>query len=322
VESVKNIFQIVAKRVAFGCLTVFIISILTFFGVEALPGDTATAVLGQDATEETLAAFRKELKLDQPMHQRYISWLFGFISGELGNSFASGRPIKEFIGWRLENTLFLAVMASLFAVPLSLALGLLQALYRNSWFDRSTSIASLSMISFPEFFIAYILILLFSVKLEWFPTMSAVMTDTTIGSRFYFLVLPCLTLTFVISAHIMRMTRASIINVLNSAYIEMAQLKGLNRLRIYAVHALPNALSPIINIVILNLAYLVVGVVIVEVVFVYPGLGQLMVDSVSKRDLPVIQACGMIFAATYIFMNMMADILSILCNPKLRNPRT
>ncbi len=317
----KNIALIVVKRVGFSFLTLFVISILIFLGVEALPGDTATAVLGQDATPETLTAFRQELKLDLPMHERYFLWLSGFLSGELGTSFASGRPIGDFIGWRLKNTLFLASTAALFAVPISLVLGLLQALFRNKWFDRTTSIASLTLISFPEFFIAYILIMFFSVKIELFPAVSSIMKDTSILKSFHAIVLPCLTLTFVIAAHIMRMTRASIINVLNRAYIEMAQLKGLGRLRIIAIHALPNALSPIINIVILNLAYLVVGVVIVEVVFVYPGLGQLMVDSVSKRDLPVIQACGMVFATTYIFMNMLADILSILCNPKLRNPR-
>lgn len=317
---VKNVASIIVKRFGFSLLALFVISVLIFLGVEALPGDTATAVLGKDATLETLAAFRQELKLDLPMHERYVLWLSGFLSGNLGKSFASSRPIGNFIGWRLKNTLFLAATAALFAVPISLLLGLFQALFRNKWFDRTASVVSLTLISFPEFFIAYILIMFFSVKLEWFPAVSSVIGDMPIQKSFHAIVLPGLTLTFVIAAHIMRMTRASIINVLNSAYIEMAQLKGLDKVRIIAVHALPNALSPIINIVILNLAYLVVGVVIVEVVFVYPGLGQLMVDSVSKRDLPVIQVCGMIFAATYIFMNMMADILSILCNPKLRNP--
>ncbi|MCG8633439.1 MAG: ABC transporter permease [Desulfobacterales bacterium] len=314
----KNILQIILKRTFFGLLSVWVISVLIFLAVEALPGDTATAILGQSATPETVAALRLELKLDLPMHQRYFDWLGGFVAGDLGNSLAGKRPISQFIGWRLENTLFLAAMAALFAVPLSLGLGIAQALYRNSWFDKSTSVVSLSAISFPEFFIAYILILFLAIKVEWFPPISAVMDSTPFWDRVYFSVLPCLTLTFVISAHIMRMTRAATINVLNSAYIEMAQLKGLKRARIITVHALPNALSPIINIIILNLAYLIVGVVIVEVIFVYPGIGQLMVDSVSKRDLPVIQACGMIFAATYIFLNMMADILSILCNPKLR----
>jgi peptide/nickel transport system permease protein len=318
----RNILDIIFRRAFFGLLSIFIISILIFLGVEALPGDTATAILGQDATPETIEALRHDLNLDLPMFERYINWLSGFLTGNLGNSLAGKRPISQFIGWRLENTFFLATMAALFAVPLSLGLGIAQALYRNSWFDRATSIVSLSAISFPEFFIAYILILLFSINLEWFPPISAVMGNTPFWDKVYFSILPCLTLNFVISAHIMRMTRAATINVLNTAYIEMAQLKGVYRARIIVVHALPNALSPIINIIILNLAYLIVGVVIVEVIFVYPGIGQLMVDSVSKRDLPVIQACGMIFAATYIFLNMMADILSILFNPKLRSNRT
>jgi peptide/nickel transport system permease protein len=195
------------------------------------------------------------------------------------------------------------------------------ALYRNTWFDRVISIGTLSAISFPEFFVAYILIALLSVQLVIFPSISTLNGQMTFFQKLHVIALPCLTLTMVVVAHMMRMTRAAIINILSSPFIEMARLKGLSQRRIIFHHAFPNALSPIINVVVLNLAYLIVGVVVVEVVFVYPGLGQLLVDSVSKRDLPVVQASGLIFAATYVFLNLTADVLAMLSNPKLRRPR-
>lgn len=311
------IIKLVLKRLALGLLTLIVVSLLIFLGVEALPGDLAESILGMEATPETVAVFRTELNLDAPPHERYFQWLSGMVKGDFGNSLSNQRPINEQISWRLGNTLFLAVSASIICVPLSLLLGILSALYRNTIFDRMTSIISLSAISFPEFFIAYILIALLSVEFSLFPSMTTFTDGMPLWEKLYEITLPCLTLTFVVLAHMMRMTRAAIINVLSSPYIEMALLKGADRRRIIIRHAFPNSLSPIINVVVLNLAYLVVGVVVVEVVFVYPGLGQLMVDSVSKRDLPVVQACGFIFAATYIFMNLMADILARISNPRL-----
>jgi peptide/nickel transport system permease protein len=311
----------VFKRIAFGFLTILVISVLIFVGVEALPGDLAEAVLGQNALPETVEAFRKELKLDMPPHVRYFSWLGDFLGGDFGNSLANGRSISDLIGWRLSNTLFLAGMTAIVAVPLAIILGLLAALYFNSWFDRMISIGTLSTISFPEFFVAYILIALLSVQLILFPSLSNINAQMSFFEKINVIFLPCLTMTLVVVAHMMRMTRAAIINVLTSPFIEMARLKGMSGVRIILHHALPNALSPIINVVVLNLAYLVVGVVVVEVVFVYPGLGQLLVDSVSKRDLPVVQACGLIFATTYVFLNLIADVLSMLSNPKLRQPK-
>jgi peptide/nickel transport system permease protein len=295
--------------------------VLIFVGVEALPGDLAEAILGQGATPETVAAFRQELKLDLPAHERYFAWLGDFVRGDFGNSLANGRPISDLIGWRFANTLFLAGVTAVIAVPLAISLGLLAALYRNTWFDRMISISTLSTISFPEFFVAYILIALLSVQLIIFPSISNINDQMALWQKIRVVFLPCLTLTLVVVAHMMRMTRAAIINVLTSPFIEMARLKGIRRSRIILRHALPNALSPIINVVVLNLAYLVVGVVVVEVVFVYPGLGQLLVDSVSKRDLPVVQASGLIFAMTYVFLNLTADVLSMLSNPKLRKAR-
>lgn len=311
----------VAQRLGLGCLTLLVVSLIIFLGVEALPGSPAEAILGQAATPENVAALEKQMGLDLPPHERYFKWLGGMVQGDFGVSIASGREISEFIGARFENTLFLALMAAFISVPLALALGILAALYRNSIYDRGVNIITLSSISFPEFFVAYILILIFAVKFGWFPSLANVGTETPLWERVYSCILPATTLTLVVVAHMMRMTRAAIINLLASPYIEMANLKGMSRSRVILRHALPNAWAPVVNVIVINLAYLIVGVVIVEVVFVYPGLGQLIVDSVSKRDIPVVQACSLIFAATYVLLNLTADILSILTNPRLLHPR-
>ena len=311
----------IARRLGLGLVTLFIVSMMISLGVEFLPGDLATAIMGQAATPETVAAMRAQLGLDLPLHERYVTWLWGMVQGDMGVSLANQRQIAELIGGRLENTLFLASLAAIVAVPLAVTLGILAALYRYSWYDRLVNITTLSSISFPEFFVAYILVLFLAVKLGWFPSISNVSPGLSIWEQAYRCSLPALTLTLVVIAHMMRMTRAAIINLLASPYIEMASLKGMTRWHIIVKHALPNALAPIINVIVINLAYLVVGVVIVEVVFVYPGLGQLLVDSVSKRDIPVVQAAALIFAATYILLNLTADVLSIATNPRLMHPR-
>ncbi len=313
--------SMIARRLGLGLLTLFIVSVFIVLGVEMLPGDLAEAVLGQSATPDTLAAMRKQLGLNLPLHERYFNWLFGMLQGDMGKSLANQREISELIGGRLGNTIFLASIAAMVAVPLAVTLGILAALYRHSFYDRCVNISTLSAISTPEFFVAYILVLFLSVKLGWFPSISNVPPGLTFWDQAYRCSLPALTLILVVIAHMMRMTRAAIINLLASPYIEMASLKGMTRWHIIVKHALPNALAPIINVIVLNLAYLVVGVVIVEVVFVYPGLGQLLVDSVSKRDIPVVQAAAMIFAGTYILLNLTADVLSIATNPRLMHPR-
>lgn len=317
----KNVIRHVLKRIGASLATVFVISLIIFIGVELLPGDVADTVLGQSATPETVEAFRKELKLDLPPHIRYVAWLKDFVQGDFGNSLANQRPVAELISWRFSNTLFLAATTAIIAVPLAILLGILAAFYRNTLYDKAISTTTLSFISFPEFFVAYILIVLFSVQMDLFPSIAMIDDHMGLGSKLYTILLPALTLTCVVTAHMMRQTRAAIINVLASAYIEMAEIKGIRRLRIIVHHAFPNSLSPVINVVAVNLAYLVVGVVIVEVVFVYPGLGQLLVDSVAKRDLPVVQASGLIFSITYIGLNLLADVLSMLSNPKLRQSR-
>ena len=310
-----------AQRIALGLLTLFVISLIIAFGVELLPGDLAQEILGQGATPEGLRVLRLQLGLDTPPHIRYLDWLGGMVTGDMGLSLANKRPISELIGPRLSNTLFLGGFAALIAIPVALILGILAALYRNSLYDRGVNLFTLTSISFPEFFVAYILILFFAIKLGWFPGISNISTELSFADKLYRTLLPAASLTLVVVAHMMRMTRASIINLLSSPYIEMAQLKGIKPLRIITRHALPNALAPIVNVIAINLAYLVVGVVIVEVVFVYPGLGQLLVDSVSKRDVPVVQACSMLFASVYILLNLSADIISIVTNPRLLYPR-
>lgn len=311
----------ILQRLSLGVLTLVVVSLLIFLGVSLLPGDAAEAMLGQSATPETVAALRKQMGLDLPAPVRYVNWLAGILQGDFGVSIGSGRQISELIGVRFANTLFLASYAALIAVPLALVLGILAALFRNSFYDRSVNVVTLSSISTPEFFVAYILILFLSVKLGWFSSLANVGISTPFTERVYKTTLPALTLTLVVVAHMMRMTRAAIINLLASSYIEMAALKGMSRARIIFRHALPNAWAPIVNVVVLNLAYLIVGVVVVEVVYIYPGLGQLLVDSVQKRDLPVVQACCLIFASTFVLLNLIADILSILTNPRLLHPK-
>lgn len=317
----NSLLKLILQRLALGVLSLFAVSVIIFLAVGMLPGDIAQAMLGQSATPETVAAFRAQLGLDLPPFTRFAQWLLRLLHGDLGASLANQRPIAELIGARLGNTLSLAALAALVSVPTALGLGMLAALYRNSWFDRLLNTTALSAVSFPEFFVAYLLILVFSVKLGWFPSLSNLAPDASFATILERSVLPVATLSLVVIAQMMRMTRASLINLLASSYIEMARLKGIRPSRIIWRHALPNALAPIVNVVALNLAYLVVGVVVVEVVFVYPGLGQLLVDSVSKRDIPVVQACSLIFAATYILLNTSADVLSIASNPRLMHPK-
>jgi peptide/nickel transport system permease protein len=319
------VLRTVLQRLGLGLLTLFIVSIIIFSSIELLPGDFAAAILGQSATPETVAAFQRELGLDRPAPVRYVEWIGGVLQGDFGSSFASSigyrRTVAELITPRLLNTLYLAAMTAAVAVPLSLGLGILAALYRNSWFDRAVNTITLTTISFPEFFIAYILMLFLAVKFPIFYSLANVSNDMPLLERLARSALPAMTLTLVIVAHMMRMTRAAIINLMASPYIEMAQLKGVSASRVVMFHALPNAWAPIVNIIAFNMAYLVVGVVVVEVVFVYPGIGQLMVDSVKARDIPVVQACALIFAATYILLNLTADIISIITNPRLLHPR-
>lgn len=312
-----RLLRMILGRLVLGLLTLWLISVLIFLAVSLLPGDIAQQILGQSATPETVAALRRELGLDQPLLQRYLDWMGTLLAGDFGNSLSNGRPVADLLAARMGKTMFLAGYAAAIAVPLALCLGVLSAYWRGSLFDRAISGLTLTLISFPEFFIAYVLMLFLAVRLPFFPTIADFGNDAGLFEMLHRTFLPAMALVLVVTAHMMRMTRAAIINLMAQPYIGMARLKGIGPLRVILVHALPNALAPIINVVAVNIAWLVSGVVIVEVVFVYPGLGQLMVDSVSNRDIPVVQACCLIFAAVYILLNLLADVLAMATNPRL-----
>jgi len=313
--------QLIVNRLLLGVLTLFAVSVLIFVCTEILPGDVASAVLGQGATPEALVIFRAELGLDTPAYLRYWNWLIGALQGDLGVALTNKRVIVDEVMPRLGNTLFLAGYAALIAIPLAVGLGVFSAINEGKISDRLSNIFTLIAISLPEFFIAYLLIILMAVQVDWFPSLSTVTPGMPITERIYQSTLPAITLTLLVAAHMLRMTRSSVLAVMSTPYVEMAFLKGAKRQRVITRHALPNAAAPIITVVALNLAYLVVGVVVIEAVFVYPGLGQLMVDAVSKRDVPVIQACGLVFAMVFVLLNTLADVLVILVNPRLRHRR-
>ena len=312
---------LVLKRLASGLVTLLIVTLIVFGGTELLPTDVAEAILGQHATPETVAALREKLNLNRPAYERYFEWLINFLRGDLGQSLSSGREISDLIDRRLQNSLFLAATAAIIAIPLAVGLGLLAALYEGRAADKGLTVSTLLFVSMPDFLIGYLLMLFAAVTMGWFPVLSRFTSGMDFLDQLHAIALPCLTLSLVVSAHTMRLTRAAILSIMNQPYIEMAQLKGAGRARTIVRHALPNALSPIINIVLLTLAYLVIGVVIVEAVFNYSGMGRLMVDAVSKRDMPLVQACGLIFASVYVFLNLAADILSLLSNPRRRRPK-
>lgn len=313
--------RLIGTRALLGIITLFAVSVLIFVCTQILPGDVASAVLGNQATPEALAVFRKELGLDQPATVRYINWFLGAIQGDLGKALTNGRVIIDEIKPRFYNTMFLAGYSALIAVPLSVGLGIIAAIREGRMIDRLSNVLTLMTISVPEFFIGYVLIIIFAVNLPWFPSLATVHDEMSLADRFYVATLPALTLTMLVAAHMLRMTRTSVLSIMSSPYIEMAFLKGLPRSRVVVRHALPNAAAPIITVIALNLAYLVVGVVVVEAVFTYPGVGQYMVDAVSKRDVPVVQACGLLFAGVFVGLNTLADIAAILVNPRLRHKR-
>jgi len=313
--------KMVIRRILIGIVTLFVVSVLVFVGTNILPGDVAQIILGQSATPETLAALRAKLGLDQPAYVRYFSWLGNMVTGDLGISKAGGASISSIIGARVGNTMFMAGMVALISIPLSVVLGLLAAMYPGTWLDRIVTFGTLSLISVPEFFIATFMVLILAVKLHWLPAIAYLSGNESGWELMRALAMPIITLVIVVSAQMMRMTRAGILNVMNSPYIEMAILKGVPRRRIILRHALFNAIGPIVNVIALNLAYLVSGVVIVETIFAYPGLAKLMIDGVQTRDLPLVQACAMIFCGVYVVLILIADIASIMSNPRLRNPK-
>jgi peptide/nickel transport system permease protein len=319
--TVHPVLKLVIQRLALGLLLLLAVSVVIFLGVEALPGDTAQAILGQSATPQALENLREQMGLNDPPLTRYFAWLGGILTGDLGTALTNGADIAQSIKQRLGNTLFLAGCAAVIAVPLAILLGLVAARYAGRWPDKLISGVTLTTISLPEFVAGYFVIFLLTQLIPIFQPVAMVLPGMGFWAKLNAVALPVIVLVLVVLAHMMRMTRAAILNVMQSAYIETAELKGLSPMTIIWRHAFPNAIAPVVSVVMLNLAYLVVGVVVVEVVFGYNALGQYLVDHVTKRDLPVVQAVGLIFAAVYIFLNMLADIIGILANPRLRHPK-
>jgi peptide/nickel transport system permease protein len=313
--------QMVLRRIAIGFATLIVVSVIVFLATSILPGDVAQIILGQSATPETLAALRAQLGMDQPGYVRYFLWLGNMATGDLGISKAGGATIVSLIDGRMGNTMMMAGLVAGISIPISVALGLWAAMHPGTWLDRMVTFGTLSLISVPEFFIATVLVLILAVELHWLPSTAYLTGDETFFGLLRALAMPLITLVIVVSAQMIRMTRAGILNVMSSPYIEMAILKGVPRGRIILRHAFFNAIGPIVNVIALNLAYLVSGVVIVETIFAYPGLAKLMIDGVQTRDLPLVQACAMIFCGVYVILILVADVASILANPRLRNPK-
>jgi peptide/nickel transport system permease protein len=312
---------LIGRRLLIGVFILLVVSVLVFAGTEILPGDVATAILGQSATPELVALIRERLGLDDPVYLRYLHWLGGLVTGNLGTSLVNGADLGGEVGVRLFNTFFLALLTASVAVPLSIVLGLLSALKPNGALDRTISTVTLALISLPDFLTAIILVTLFAVTWKFFPAIVNIRSDDGITDIMHALVLPVATLVFAVLAHMVRMTRTVVLNVLTSPPIEMALLKGIPRWRILIVHALPNALAPIVNVIALNLAYLIAGIVVIETLFNVLGLGRFTVESVQNRDIPAVQVCAMIFCAVYVLLNLLADVISIIANPRLRHPK-
>lgn len=311
--------RLVANRVAVGAFTLVLVSAVIFTITGLLPGDAAQEALGQAATPETVAALRAQYGLDKPAVVRYASWLGGLATGNLGQSFLAGVPVADLVASRLPKSLLLAAVTAAVSVPIALTIGILSAMWRGGLLDRGLNVATLSMVAVPEFLVATIAVLVFAVKLRWFPALSNAVDIQDAGHFFRTYAMPVLTLCFVVIAQMARMTRAAVIDQLSASYVEMAVLKGARPARVALRHALPNAIGPIANAVALSLSYLLGGVVIVETIFNYPGIASLMVDAVTNRDMPVVQACAMIFCFAYLLLVLVADLVAILSNPRLRH---
>lgn len=308
----------VLVRVAIAIATLFVVSLLLFFGTEALPGDAATVRLGKDATPELLKQTRENLGLNRPVFDRYGSWLSGFVQGDLGYSFASGGEVWALLQPRLENTAALAIATTIFLLPLSFLFGALSAILRDRFFDQATSSVTLVLMALPEFVVGVFLALAFGVWLSVLPAVSLIDPGSSILSQLSLLVLPVIALLAAALAQMIRMVRAAILDVLHSDCVEMARLKGVPEWRVIFSHAFPNAMAATVQITAFNIAYLIGGVIVVEVVFQFAGIGEGMVYAVSSRDLPTVLAIGMFITGSYIVINLIADLIVISLNPRLR----
>ncbi|NLE21649.1 MAG: ABC transporter permease [Actinobacteria bacterium] len=312
--------KLILIRIGLGVLTLLLVSVVVFVATQALPGDAAKAILGREAAnKDRYEAVKEQLGLNKPVLQQYVGWLGGVVTGDLGDSLAQGSPVTGLIGRRVVNSFILVFVAALVSVPVSLILGSITALRRDTKFDTGVTVGSLTLAALPEFVIGIILILLFATQvIKVMPATSRVDSGLPILQQLELFVLPALTLTLAVAPYITRILRASTIEVLESEYVMMARLKGLPERLVLNRHALPNALAPALQVTALNLAWLAGGVVVVEYLFAFPGIGSLLVDSVANRDMPMVQAITLIIAAVYVVANLTADILTILVSPRLR----
>lgn len=306
------------RRLASAVGTLFLSSVLVFLAVQALPGDVATQILGKDATPDAVAALRAQLGLDRPAWERYLDWIGGALHGDFGTSLVSGKGVGGEVAQYLGNSALIAVVTVLFAVTGSVFLGVLAGLYRDRWPDHVISTASLVGMSVPEFVVATVLVLCFSVALPWFPAVVLYGPEAGVGQLLPAVWLPALALAVVMAAYIVRMARTSVIDVMAGEFVTTARLKGLSTWRIVTRHALPSALLPTLHVIALNVAWLAGGVAVVENVFNYPGIGRLMLSSVQNRDLPVIQTIALVSAVIYVVCNLAADLGAMALNPRLR----
>jgi peptide/nickel transport system permease protein len=312
------VVRLVVSRVLLSLLTLLLVSIIIFAMLEVLPGDVASRILGRDATPESLAALRAQLHLGEPAPQRYLDWLGGILRGDFGEALTSSRPVTEILAPRIFNTLVLSAAAFVLYLPLALVPAMVQAMRREGPLDHGLSVITLVLLSTPDFLLGTLLLIAFVITFPIFPAMSLVDQSSGIAEYLRAIALPAVTLAIVMAVYAVRMLRDNLIEVLDSEYVRMAELKGLPRRQVLLRHALPNALVPTLNVTALNLAYLIGGVVIVEKVFSYPGFGSLLVDALQLRDLPLIEATVLIAAAVYVGANLLADIGAILLNPRLR----
>ncbi|MCQ6255508.1 ABC transporter permease [Pseudomonas sp. Q11] len=310
---------LIGRRMGAAIVTLLIVSMVVFAITAVLPGDAAQQALGQFATPEQVAALRVKMGLDQPGVLRYLHWLTSLLGGDMGESVSNAVPVTELMAGRVPNTLMLAAATALVSVPVALTLGIGSAMGRGGRVDSFISFFTLMMVAVPEFLVATLAVLIFAVNLGW---LSALSYSSEITSPWQFMrtyALPVMTLCCVIIAQMARMTRAAVIDQLDSPYVEMARLKGVSPVRVVLRHALPNAIGPIANAIALSLSYLLGGVVIVETIFNYPGIASLMVDAVTNRDMALVQACTMLFCTAYLTLVLIADLCAILSNPRLRN---
>ena len=311
-------FFLIIKRILLGLITLIIVSLITFVGTEVLPGDACTTYLEREAYGAALEACYKRLGLDIPAHERYLSWAYSVIQGDFGYSLSGQMPINEVLGPRVKNSMVLASAAIIIGIPIALLLGIITALWRDKLPDITISTVTIFAMTIPEFISATLLILIVAIWLEWLPGIVIVPTDVTITELLPNIILPVIAIAMIMTAHMARMVRSSVIRVMASDYVQMAILKGVPYWKMVFKHVSPNALLPAINVVALTIAWLLGGVVVTEVVFNYPGLGRLVIESISNRDLPTVQALAIILASIYVSINLIADLLTLMLNPRLK----